>query len=167
MRIFFLMLLLCVGCAKKENVQIEYPERLPLTEQSKELTMLPEYQAPTEEGQTAPVNEGDPAPFDGVLLDETKGFAAANLRIAYDELHSTALANNKFFLTVIEIQGRELHRADEVILRKDQEIDKLRNSWWQRNKVWVGVSLGLIGGIVVCLATERLVLEVQEAANTP
>lgn len=167
MRIFLLMLLLCVGCAKRETTEVKYPDRLPLTEQSKELTMLPEYQAPTSEGKTAPLAEGEEAPFDGVLLDETKGFAAANLRIAYDELHSTALANNKYFLTVIEIQGRELYRADEVVKRKDIELDKLRNSWWQRNKVWVGISLGLIGGVAICLATERLVFEVKQASDTP
>jgi len=161
MRTFFLILLLCIGCSKKETTEIKYPERLPLTEQSKELTVLPEYQAPTSDGQVRSISEGEVAAFAGVLLDEEKAMATAHLRIAYDELYALSVANNKFFLTVIEIQGRELYRADRVLLYKDNVIDRLRNSWWQRNKVWIGITVGIIGGVAICLATEKLVLEVQ------
>lgn len=166
MRLFFLMLVLCVGCAKKETAEVKYPDRLPLTEQATELTTLPKYKGPSE-GKSKAISEGEEAPFDGVILDETKGFGAAELRISYDELYSVAQANNKFLLTVIEIQGRELYRADEVVKRKDEELDRLRNSWWQRNKVWIGIGAGILVGAAICLATERAVLEIREASDTP
>jgi hypothetical protein len=146
-----LILFLALGCSKQTK-EPEYPARLPITEQAKELTTIPAYVAPSSEGKIVDVEEKEAAPFAGVLLDEIKATKVAELRIAYDEVYRLALADRKYALSVIQIQEQELYRADKLIDVREKQLKEIRDSWWERNKVWVGVGVGLLGGVGVSLA---------------
>ena len=155
MRLFFVLLtVFFIGCAKAIP-PIQVPERLPITEEAEGVSMIPEYQAPSG-GETAGVAEGDPAPFDGVLLDETKAFAAADLRISYDEVYQLALTNRKALLAVIQIQERELMNADKTIDQKEAALQRIRDSWWQQHKLTVGVVAGVVLGIAGTVAAGNI-----------
>jgi len=155
-RLWIVCLLLVVGCTKDTKPEIKYPERLPITEQAKELSALPDYQEPSSEGQAVAVAEGEPAPIDGILLDETKAGLVAELRISYDELYRMSDAQIRYLLAVIEIQEKELYRGDQIIDWKEAQLQEIRDSWWERNKLGVGLTLGIVGGIVVSLATGKV-----------
>ena len=146
-----ILFLVFFGCSKQQK-EPEYPARLPITEQTKEVTAIPAYVAPSSEGNIVDIDEKEAAPFAGVLLDEIKATKAAELRIAYDEVYRLALANQKFTLSVIQIQEQELYRADKMIDVKERQLAEIRDSWWERNKVWVGVGVGLLGGVGLSLA---------------
>lgn len=161
-RLWILALLLALGCSKETKPEIKYPERLPITEQAKELTELPEYQAPTEGGQTAGVSEGDTVKFDGILITEDKAMAGARLRISYDEVYRLAGSDRKYLLSVLEIQEKGLYRGDQIIDQKEAQLQKIRDSWWQRNKLGVGIGTGLILGIVVSVVTGKVWAEIEE-----
>jgi len=133
------------GCSKSA-LPPKAPDRLPITEQARSVSMLPKYQAPTP-GNASGLSEGDLAPFDGILLDETKATAAASLRISYDEVYWLAESNRKALLTIVTIQEQELMRADEKVKKQNETLHELRDSWWSRNKLTVGVFTGLIVGI--------------------
>ena len=126
MRRLLLILVILAGCSKGTMPEIKYPERLPITEQAKELTNLPVYQAPIE-GKVVGLQLSDPAPFSGVLLTEDKAMAAAHLRINYDEVYRLAIADRKYMLTVIEIQEKELYRADQIIDYKEAQLREIRD----------------------------------------
>jgi hypothetical protein len=100
--------------------------------------------------------------MDGILLDEEKAIAAANLRIAYDEVYRLAESNHKYMVSVIQIQEQELQRGDEMLKQKNAELRRLRDSWWQRNKLSVGISIGLVVGVGVALGAGAVWAEVEE-----
>lgn len=158
---FWIFIFFIFGCSKEMPIPA-YPERLPITEQAKEITKLPPYNGPVSEGQTVELEQDEGAPFSGILLSEEKAFAVANLRINYDETYRLASSNHRYMLALVTIQEKELYRADRIVAQKNLEIKKLRDSWWQRNKLWVGISGGLFAGILVCLATEKAVIAVAE-----
>lgn len=157
---YWIFIFFILGCSKEIPTPV-YPRFLPITEQAKGVTKLPPYKGPVE-GQTIGLEQDEGAPFAGILLSEEKAFAAASLRINYDETYRLASSNHKYLLALITIQEKELYRADRVVAQKRVEIKKLRDSWWQRNKLWVGIGGGLFAGILVCLATEKAVIAVAE-----
>jgi hypothetical protein len=150
----FILFLFLIGCAKATPPP-QAPERLPITEQAEEVSDIPAYQPPTP-GDAVGLAEGDPAPFDGVLLDETKAGAAAKLRISYDEVYQLALSNKKALLTIIQIQERELMSADKTIDQKEKALREIRDSWWAKHKLTVGVVTGVVLGIAGTVAAGRV-----------
>ena len=155
----------CLGCNKEQMPQVVYPERLPITEQAKEFSKMPVYQPPIE-GKVIGLQLDDPAPFDGVLLSDTKAEAAAKLRINYDEMYQLALVDRKFLVTVIEIQEKELYRADQIIDYKERQLIKLRDSWWERNKLPIGIAIGVVVGAGLTLATGKIWSLIEESAES-
>jgi hypothetical protein len=160
-----LVLVLCAGlcaCAKKETVEVKDPSHLPITEQAKELTTLPLYQKPTETGTVQGVSKGDVVPFDGILLSEDKAMSAANLRISYDELYRLAESDRKYLMTVVEIQEKTLQLGDQRIRRLEGELSEIRNSWWNNNKMEVGIVVGVVLGIAVTAGTGAIWVKIKE-----
>jgi len=157
---------LVMGCAKKQT-KIEYPDRLPITEQAERLTMLPEYQKTTESGQVVAVEKGSPAPFSGICMTEDKGFAVAELRTSYDEVYFDAQSNRKYFLTVVGTQEKELYRADQIIDKKDKKIDELQSDWWAQNKFDVGVGIGIVAGVAMSVLVGYVWSEIENQADQP
>jgi hypothetical protein len=83
-----------------------------------------------------------------------------------DEIYQIALADRKFMTTVIQIQEQELFRADKVIQTREAELMKLRNSWWERNKVAVGIGVGILGGMGLTLAAGIIWAQIEEEKVT-
>lgn len=150
LRFILISFLFFIGCTKATPPP-STPERLPITEEAEEVSVMPKYLAPSS-GDAAGLSEGDPAPFDGVLLDETKAGAAAELRISYDEVYQLALTNKKALLTIIKIQEQELMRADETIDQKEEALQKIRDSWWVQHKLSIGIITGVVLGVAGTVA---------------
>jgi len=161
MRTLIIVLVILTGCAKNKQAEIEYPKRLPITETIKEQTKLPNY-VPPSSGKIVSVEEGDPAPFPGVLLDESRAQGAGELRIAYDALYGLSVANQKFGVVVVEIQEKQLYRADLIVEKKDEQLDKATNSWWARNKGPVGLAIGIVVGVAITVAAGRIWAAIEE-----
>lgn len=163
----FLLAALCIfvcSCAvKKETVR--EPRHLPITDQAKGLTTLPEYQGPIATGQTQGVAKGDEVPFDGIVLTEDKAMAAANLRISYDELYRLAESDRKYLLTVVEIQEGTLQLGDKRIEKLEGELAEIRNSWWENNKMEVGIAVGIVVGVAVTAGAGVIWAESQGASK--
>lgn len=160
-RLFMCFLFILAGCAAKQAVS-SYPDHLPITEQAKELTKLPAYRAPLKEGEVLPIGVGEQSPVNGVVMTEDKAFAAAELRVAYDEIYGLANSNTKYLTSIVMIQEKELYRADSVIAAREKELDEIRNSWWDRNKVWVGIGIGIVGGVGLSLGAATAWAEIDE-----
>jgi len=156
MRYLMVAMFLMIGCTKDSKPEIVYPDRLPISEQAKELTALPSYSNPESKGLAAPLSKDEVAPFDGVILDEEKAMAVMDLRAAYDEVYSLASSDRKYLLSVIEIQERELHRGDQVIRQREEQLWEIQNSWWERNKITASVMLGLVLGVGLAVATGKV-----------
>lgn len=161
-RLWILFFLVCFGCAREAKPKVEYPSRLPIFEQAQGLTVMPEYLLADNEGGIVGVSKGDVAEFDGLLFSEEKALAVGELRIAYDEVYRLAITDRKYFLSVIEIQERELYRGDQVIQEKENQLKKIRDSWWERNKVSVGITIGIISGVALSLATGKVWSMIEE-----
>jgi hypothetical protein len=140
-----IIVLLALGCAKTIPVP-EAPERLPISDQVDEVVSMPEYVEPTK-GRVSGLMEGDEAPFSGVLMDETKAFGAAELRIAYDELYRLSGVQKAAFGVSLRIMEQELQHADIELAKKDAILREIQNSWWGRHKLTVGVVTGVVLGI--------------------
>lgn len=147
------MCVLMVGACSKEVPPTKYPERLPIKEQAEEITKAPAYVPPKKGEQITPIEKGEVAAFDGLLIDEEAALGVAKLRIAYDEVYQLNLANNKYTLFVIGVQEQELYRADQILDQKEAVIKKIRDSWWQRNKFTIGVVTGVVLGVGLSVAT--------------
>lgn len=128
------------------------PARQPIFQRAEELAKLPTRIPKPEKatGTVLPMRKGDQAPFDGIIFTEERAKRAAELRIGYDELYDIASINGRFI-------GVALRAADAQLAAADKEVAKLRadrNSWWNRNKLVVGLVLGTlltlgIGGFAV------------------
>jgi len=156
------LIFLVVACSKSTAPAPKVPERLPITEQAKELTEVPPYQAPTKDGKVVGLELDAPAPFSGVLLTEDKAMAAAELRIAYDEVYQLAIADRKYMLNIVQIQEQQLYRADAIIDQKEAELKAIRDDWWEKNKLQVGIGVGLVLGVGLSLLTGKIWAEIEE-----
>lgn len=157
-----LVLISLAGCNKDTKPAPVYPERLPVTKEMTDLTKVPEYNTPTTEGDVVPIEEGEVSPIDGIVITEDKAFSAAGLRTDYDELYQLHLTDNKVLIHVIRSQEQELFRGDQIIAKKDDELDRLRNSWWQRNKLSIGIASGVVIGAIIVLAGGRVWAEIDD-----
>lgn len=146
-----LLLIFSSGCvpSKKE----ETTPRLPIYEQATELSVLPKQNVPADVGQAIGVTQGDTVAFDGILLDEAKAESAIRLRIDYDELYGVTASNRKYLLSVLAIEEQGLQKSDTEIARLRGDLKEIRDSWWARHKLSVGIGLGLVIGIAGTIAT--------------
>ncbi len=144
------------GCTRAAVVAPAYPERLPVAEQVKEVAEVPEYVPPTEGGQVEGISEGEEAPFDGVVITEDKAVGAAQLRIAYDEVYRLLLSDHSMMLAVVTIQEQELYRADAALKAERSAHNRLKNSWWHRHKLAIGITTGLIVGVGLSLGAGKI-----------
>jgi hypothetical protein len=150
-----LALFVVAGC-NKHKTSATTPEALPMTEQSAKETELPEYTPATGVGQIEDVMEGELVPFDGVVLDEETGFAVAQLRIDYDEVYWLAVKSRIFLLGVIRMQEQGLQKSDRRIKELEADLHELRDSWWARNKLVVGIGTGIVLGVVLSLSAGKV-----------
>jgi hypothetical protein len=148
--LFVFFVIFCAGCVKPTPPP-KVAERPSIVEQAEEVSVIPKYQAPSP-GNAVGLTEGEEAPFDGILLDEEKATAVAELRISYDETYHLALINRKALISIIKIQERELENADKTIDLKEEALRKSRDSWWQKYKLTIGVVTGVIRGIAGTVA---------------
>jgi hypothetical protein len=136
--------LLAFGCAKTIPIP-ETSGRLPISEQVDEVVTLPEYVEPTK-GSVYPLLEGDEAPFAGILMDETKAFGAAELRIAYNELYRLSGVQKAAFGVSLRIMEQNLLAADRAVEKKEAVLREIRDSWWSKHKGFIFIATGFILG---------------------
>ncbi len=94
-----------------------------------------------EDQRAEALDQGDKAPFSGLLIGEGKAARALNFKIRYVELRADYIADRKVWAA-----HRELYETRLVLA--DKAIRDLQPSWWDRN----AASLGVIGGLVLGVA---------------
>lgn len=151
-----------IGCAGAKTQKTILPKPS-LFSQIDDIATVSEYIAPST-GMTATLLSGDTAPFDGILLDEEKAVGAADLRIAYDDLYRIALLQREASKIALDIADDELAKADADIDAKDAIVSELRDSWWARHKLSVGIAVGVALG-VACSFTAGAVWGSMEEAR--
>ena len=151
--ILVICILMIISACSESIPSPKYPDKLPITEQAENLVKPPPYMPPQKAELVEPINLGESAPFSGLILDEMAALRVAQLRIAYDEVYQLNLAHNKYMLFVIGVQEQELYRADQIIDQKEATIRKIRDSWWQQNKLIVGTVMGVVLGIGISITT--------------
>jgi hypothetical protein len=129
------------GCQKQKNTVTTVPQAR-IYRNAVTLTKLPKKHSKKEwpNGTVYPVTKGKPAPISGILLSENRAKDAAKLRIAYEELYTSAKANKQFLDLVLKTCDNQLSACDKS---KKNEIGKLQ-SWWNRNKFAIGMAVGII-----------------------
>ena len=101
------------------------------------------------------VEAGKPAPFSGILFSEPRAKNSADVRIAYDHLYQVADINRRLTLSIVQSADKQLAAADAEVIR----LRKINDSWWSRNKLWVGIVVGTVltlglGGLALWGASE-------------
>lgn len=157
----FIIALFLVACSKESKPEVAYPKHLPVTEKVEGISKVPEYQPPTD-GKVVAISKGDVSEMDGICLDEKKAFASADLRTNYDEVYQLYLTDRKLFLFVVQTQEQQLFRGDQIIAQKEADLKKIRDSWWQRNKLSIGIGIGVVVGAAVVLAGGRIWAYIEE-----
>lgn len=139
---------LMVGCSSAPKI----PTTPSIAKRYKDVTELPKQLIKKEwpRGTIQPLKKGNPALFDGIIFIEKRAFEAGRLRIAYDELYRIAEINRRFINVVIKVSDDALRKADIEVRR----LRALRNSWWSRNKL----SIGLVGGFVIGIGVTGLIV---------
>ena len=156
-----LVLLMLCSCTKSTVVQPEIPQKLPLSKQAEENSEMPEYLYVSGLGNIVPVSKGDMVPIDGFIIDEVSAGGIGDLRISYDELYKLSESNKKYLLSIVHIQEEEMRRADAIIARREAELQEIRDSWWERNKVFVGIGVGVVLGVGITYGTGKLWAEME------
>jgi hypothetical protein len=143
-----LVVVLLVGCSRTTPI----PKSPSIAKRYKEVTELPKYQVKKTWAKRTiqSLKKGDPALFDGIIFIEKRALEAGRLRIAYDELYKIAEINRRFVNVVIKVSDDALRKADAKVRR----LRALRNSWWSRNKL----SIGLVGGFVIGIGVTGLIV---------
>lgn len=159
-RFIFALSILFASCAHAPKETPVTPS--PFVEEAEKLTVLPPYTG-TSAGQAVSIEEGDKAPFSGVLLSEEKAAGAAELRISYDQVYQLAGSDRKYLLAVVRVQDRELILADRRIDDLNGQLKELRDSWWERHKLDVGIGIGIVVGVGLSIATGYVWAEVDSA----
>lgn len=139
--------LICVSCVR--NVPVAKNAEQPILPIASEIAVVmdvPEYYGPSQ-GSVISLEEGEPAPISGTLLDEQKAIGAAKLRIAYDEVYQIASLQQRATSLSVGILEKELQSADNAIKDRDRKIDELENSFWAKHKLVIGIISGTILGL--------------------
>jgi len=131
------------GCA--HTVAVDAPVERAGTIDYEVVSDLPDYVGPST-GDAVPLLSDEIAPFDGVLLSESKAIGAAKLRIAYDELYQLSEINNSTCEITADILRQGIADADAEIQSRDEILRKLRDSWWEKHKLTVGIITGVFLG---------------------
>ncbi len=111
----------------------------------KEILTLPEKYSAGDAGKAVHVEKGKEAKIGGLIFPTKKAMEYAKLKIRYEELYSIATVNKKLATTTVDIANKKINEADK-------EIDRLRgkqDSWWNRNKVVIGVLGGFTVGVTL------------------
>jgi len=154
--LLFLFLLLCeIGCAAAVKPVVKTENDVFLADISKTIEM-PAYIPPSGKLRTVSVAAGDIATMDGLLIDETAAMRIIELRIAYDEVYQLNLSYSKYMMYIIGVQHNFLKKTDLTIKSKNNQINKLQNSWWSKNKFAVGVLGGIIIGSGIVLLSGKI-----------
>jgi hypothetical protein len=136
-----LLMLLAFGCGTKYVL----PPTVPPGEARVEERPLPPDPATeplpagmVEENKVEGLEQGDPAPFPGILVSEDRATRDGYFRIRYPELRKQYEGDQQVWKA-----HRELYETRLVLA--DQAIRDLQPTWWERN----AFSLGLFGGSVL------------------
>lgn len=146
MKWVMLVFVLC-SCTAHTSQQLKDSNVVPPTAWLAEMDPLPIHIGPVP-GRAVSISEDESAPFDGVLLDKEKAIAAAELRVAYDEIYRISEIQQATFEITQGILVQELQDADREIEKKNEIIDELKNSWWSQHKMTVGIIGGVVLGVV-------------------
>jgi hypothetical protein len=92
-----------------------------------------------------PLEQGDPAPFAGLIFGEGRVYRDGLYRIRYRELRSNYEADRKVWVAHRELYETRLGLADKA-------IRDLQPNWWERNAFTLGVFGGTTLGIVMSVA---------------
>lgn len=159
--VFILVLSMLCSCTKSTVVQPEILQKLPLSEQAEESSKMPEHLPIFGLGNIVPASKGDTIPIDGFIIDEVSAGGIADLRISYDELYKLSESNRRYLLSIVHIQEEEMQRADVIIARREAELQEIRDSWWERNKVFVGIGVGVVLGVGVTIGAGKILVEME------
>jgi len=151
MRVFALLLVLLVGCGApvaQQPGESTLPDPLFATElpdppedvpTSKRIVLSVTKCEVENQDPTAPVEETPP----GIYMTKEMATRAGRTKVAYDELRG-----------LYEVDLRTMERERQVYQKQldlaDQEVARLREaarrSWWEKNRGWVGLGVGLVVG---------------------
>jgi len=159
-KIILLFLLLCeIGCASTVKPIIRTENDVFLADINETIKM-PAYIPPSGKTHTIPVAAGDIAAYSGLLIDEAAAEEVIKLRIAYDEVYQLNLSYSKYMIYIIGVQHDFLKKTDLIIKAKNNQINKLQNSWWAKNKFAVGVLGGIVIGSGIVLLSGKIWSEI-------
>lgn len=86
------------------------------------------------------IQKGQPSLITGVVMDEATAQKVAKQRVEFKDLKKTFELNRKLW------EFKEKSYIDGL-KKADKKIQKLsKQSWWDENKIWVGVVLGFVAG---------------------
>lgn len=99
----------------------------------------------------APLDAGQTAPFDGILVSEARAVAYARLQIHVEELMGRLVVRERLLTETAEALAEARAAIGEAQTHRCEE------SWWSSNKMTVGFLLGVVGsGLLVWAAVSVL-----------
>lgn len=146
LKIFLVASLILTGCnnaTRNHNTTQIYANAL------KVLTIPERYKATSTE-KVVPIEKGNISEINGIVFPTEKAADVARLKIKYNELYGIAKINEQFAITVLKVADEEINKADARI----NKLQGLNESWWNRNKMTIGV----VGGFVVGVSLSGLVV---------
>lgn len=93
---------------------------------------------PEDKDWVVPIDKGEVAPDDGILLSEDKAARAKMFQIDYDQLRGMYEADRKVWEQTRIIYEERLNSANS-------EIRRLQPTWWTENKG----TISFVGGVVL------------------
>lgn len=79
----------------------------------------------------------------GVFMSFEMAKRAADTKIAYDEMRDLYEVDLRTMEREREVYQRQLDLADQEVAR---QRERARRTWWERNRGWVGLGVGLVVG---------------------
>jgi len=98
-----------------------------------------------------PIKKDEPAPDAGILISEERAWRDAQFRIRYPELRKNYIADRG-------VMGAHRSLYEERYATAMSEIEKLQPTWWDRNKLALGFTGGVILGAGVTVGVVVAVL---------
>lgn len=96
------------------------------------------------------IKKGEESPFSGVLMNEATAIKVGKIRIEFKSLENKVKINTDLW----EFKENEYK---EALKKADKKIEKLsQKSWWNQNKLWVGVVVGFIASSVATYGAYKL-----------
>ena len=88
---------------------------------------------------TAPPEETPP----GIYMTKEMATRAGRTKVAYDELRGLYEVDLRTMEREREVYQKQLDLADQEVARLREQA---RRSWWEKNRGWVGLGIGLVVG---------------------